>query len=165
MESRRDIKRAIEKEIKRGSAPVIYTGLRFEPDTYHLIPDEDKMNHVLDYLFRNGEFANLADEQIRSNIYLDSFMGMMNFRSAKNDLDKTALEATAKKHLECIFLQCLMERKEVIKRQPMLAEYSEDMKRIYMLDNVDVLFQCLLLDTMNEDNGQFVAQMTASFRI
>lgn len=212
MDSRRDVKRTIEKEIKKGSAPILYSGLRFDADTYHLVENEEKLNHVLDYLFRNGEFANLADKQIRSNIYLDTFMGKMNFRSARNELDRRALEATAKryimkkqpsfennvyvenliccfdiaeeemkkrqctfqgqdvaaliftkKHLECIYLQCLMDRKEVINRQPALAEYSEDMKRIYMLDNVDGLFQCLLMDTMDEDDGQLVAQMTTIY--
>lgn len=214
MESRRDVKRAMEKEIKKGSAPIIYSGLRFDADSYHLLENEEKLNHILDYLFRNGEFANLADKQIRSNIYLDTFMGKMNFRSAKNELDRRALEATAKryimkkqpvfennvyvenliccfdmaeeemrkrqciykgqdiaaliftkKHLECLFLQCLMDRKEIINRQLVPSEYSEDMKRIYMLDNIDGLFQCLLMDTMDEDDGQLVAQMTTIYKI
>ena len=99
MDSRRDVKRTMEKEIKKGSAPILYSGLRFDVDTYHLVENEEKLNHVLDYLFRNGEFANLADKQIRSNIYLDTFMGKMNFRSAKNDLDRRALEATAKRYI------------------------------------------------------------------
>lgn len=214
MESRRDIKRAIEKEIKKGSASVIFSGLRFESDTYHLIQDEDKMNHILDYLFRNGEFANLADEQVRSNIYFDNCMGIMKFRSAKNEFDRKALQNSAKKyiakkkptyenniyvenliccftveedklkkrqctykgqdgaamifskkHLECIYLQCLMDRREIMINNLVPENYSEAMKRIYMLDDVDVLFQCLLMDTMDEDNGQLVAQMTTIYSL
>ncbi len=42
------------------------------------------MNQLLDYFFRNEEYAALADRQVKSNIYAE--MGKrLNFRSARSD--------------------------------------------------------------------------------
>ena len=71
MESQRDILRVIEKEIKKGSAPVAFAGLGFSEECYHLVdtiirrirkkiePDSAKPRYILNvwgmgYKF-NGE--------------------------------------------------------------------------------------------------------------
>ena len=51
MESQRDILRVIEKEIKKGSAPVAFAGLGFSEECYHLVDSQAKMNQLLDYFF------------------------------------------------------------------------------------------------------------------
>ena len=51
MESKRDILRVIEKEIKKGSAPVAFAGLGFSEECYHLVDSQAKMNQLLDYFF------------------------------------------------------------------------------------------------------------------
>ena len=48
MESQRDILRVIEKEIKKGSAPVAFAGLGFSEECYHLVDSQAKMNQLLD---------------------------------------------------------------------------------------------------------------------
>ena len=68
MESKRDIFRVIEKEIKKGSAPVGVAGVGFSEECYHLVDSQAKMNQLLDYFFRNEEYAALADRQVKSNI-------------------------------------------------------------------------------------------------
>ena len=40
MESQRDILRVIEKEIKKGSAPVAFAGLGFSEECYHLVDSQ-----------------------------------------------------------------------------------------------------------------------------
>ena len=60
MESQRDVLRMIEKEISKGSVPVRFAGMGFTEDTYHLVESKAKMNQLLDYFFRIGEFAALA---------------------------------------------------------------------------------------------------------
>ena len=40
MESKRDILRVIEKEIKKGSAPVAFAGLGFSEKCYHLVDSQ-----------------------------------------------------------------------------------------------------------------------------
>ena len=82
MESQRDVLRMVEKEISKGSAPVRFAGMGFTEDTYHLVESHAKLNQLLDYFFRNGEFAALADKQIKSNVYMDAFGKKLNFRSA-----------------------------------------------------------------------------------
>ena len=197
MESKRDILRVIEKEIKKGSAPVAFAG-------YHLVDSQAKMNQLLDYFFRNEEYAALADRQVKSNIYAE--MGKrLNFRSARSDRERKNMEVTAKrwikkkhptfdgdvyvenircfldiskeelekrkctvneqdttalifsqKHLEALYLQCLMHRRNAMQEVPELKGLSETCNRIYKLQDVDVLFQCLLMDQMYWEEKLYV---------
>lgn len=99
MESQRDILRVIEKEIKKGSASVAFAGLGFSEECYHLVDSQAKMNQLLDYFFRNEEYAALADRQVKSNIYAE--MGKrLNFRSARSDRDRKNMEVAAKQWIK-----------------------------------------------------------------
>ena len=99
MESKRDILRVIEKEIKKGSAPVAFAGLGFSEECYHLVDSQAKMNQLLDYFFRNEEYAALTDRQVKSNIYAE--MGKrLNFRSARSDRDRKNMEVAAKRWIK-----------------------------------------------------------------
>lgn len=100
MESQRDVLRMIEKEISKGSVPVRFAGMGFTEDTYHLVESKAKMNQLLDYFFRIGEFAALADKQVRSNVYMDAGFKKVNFRSAISELDRRNMEAAAKRWMK-----------------------------------------------------------------
>ena len=100
MESQRDVLRMVEKEISKGSAPVRFAGMGFTEDTYHLVESQAKLNQLLDYFFRNGEFAALADKQIKSNVYMDAFGKKLNFRSAISELDRRNMEVSAKRWIK-----------------------------------------------------------------
>ena len=72
MESQRNVLRMIEKEISKESVPIRFAGMGFTEETYHLVESQAKMNQLFDYFFRTGEFAALADKQVRSNVYMDA---------------------------------------------------------------------------------------------
>ena len=198
MESQREVLRTIEREISKGSAPVRFSGMGFPEDTYHLVESQAKLNQLLDYFFRIGEYAALADKQIRSNVYMDVHGKKVNFRTSKSEMDRRNMKISVKrwikqkhpsfdgdvyvenvrcflelsddegekrdcviggaettalifsrKHLEALYLQCLVHRKEAMQHTAELEGFSEMCNRIYRLEEVDVLFQCLLLDQMD----------------
>ena len=212
MESQRDVLRMIEREIQKGSVPVRFAGMGFTDDTYHLVESQAKMNQLLEYFFRNGEFAVMADKQVRSNVYMDGAGKKPEFRPAKSDRDRRNLEETAKrwirkkhptfdgdvyvenvrcflelpeeekekrkcvvngeettalifrkKHLIGLYLQCLIHRKEVMQEIPQLEGFSEVCNRIYRLQDVDVLFQCMLLDQMEWEEGKLYGHFSTIY--
>ena len=203
----------VEKEIKKGSAPVAFAGLGFSEECYHLVDSQAKMNQLLDYFFRNEEYAALTDRQVKSNIYAE--MGKrLNFRSARSDRDRKNMEVAAKqwikkkhptfdgdvyvenircfldisqeelekrkctvneqdttvlifsqKHLEALYLQCLMHRRNAMQEVPELKGLSETCNRIYRLQDVDVLFQCLLMDQMDWEEEKLYVQFSTIYII
>ena len=88
MESQRDVLRTIEKEISKGSAPVHFEGMEFEKDSYHLVDSQAKMNQLLDYFFRVGEYGGIAGKLLKSNVYMDAAGKKPNFRTAKSEFDR-----------------------------------------------------------------------------
>ena len=171
----------VEKEIKKGSAPVAFAGLGFSEECYHLVDSQAKMNQLLDYFFRNEEYAALTDRQVKSNIYAE--MGKrLNFRSARSDRDRKNMEVAAKrwikkkhptfdgdvyvenircfldisqeelekrkctvneqditalifsqKHLEALYLQCLMHRRNAMQEVPELIRiYYADLRTKFL---------------------------------
>lgn len=212
MESQREVIRKIENEIRKGSAPLHFEEMRFMEDSYHLVESQAKLNQLLDYFFRNGEYAELADWQVKSNVYMDAFRKNLVFRSAKSKLDRQNMEGSAKswikkrhptfdgdvyvenarcfftlaedeverrrcivgkeqttamifskKHLAALYLQCLISRKEVQQHSEYKDGLSEVSNRIYRLENVDVLFQCLLMDNMNWEDGRVYCQFSTVY--
>mgnify|MGYP000531352625 CR=1 FL=1 len=201
----------VEKEIKKGSAPVAFAGLGVSEECYHLVDSQAKMNQLLDYFFRNEEYAALAERQVKSNIYAE--MGKrLNFRSARSDRDRKNMEVAAKrwikkkhptfdgdvyvenircfldisreelekrkctvneqdttalifsqKHLEALYLQCLMHRRNAMQEIPELKGLSETCNRIYKLQDVDVLFQCLLMDQMDWEEEKLYVQFSTIY--
>ena len=201
----------VEKEIKKGSAPVAFAGLGFSEECYHLVDSQAKMNQLLDYFFRNEEYAALTDRQVKSNIYAE--MGKrLNFRSARSDRDRKNMEVAAKrwikkkhptfdgdvyvenircfldisqeelekrkctvneqditalifsqKHLEALYLQCLMHRRNAMQEVLELKGLSETCNRIYKLQDVDVLFQCLLMDQMDWEEEKLYVQFSTIY--
>lgn len=212
MESQREITRMIENEIRKGSAPICFERLEFTEDTYHLVESQAKLNHLLDYFFRNGEYASLADKQVRSNVYMDTAKKVPSFRSAKSELDRRNMEESAKrwiekkhpsfdgdvyvenircifsmsedeaekrkcvvdgeqttamifsrKHLTALYLQCLINRKEIMQHREYLEGVSEVCNQIYRLKDVDVLFQCLMMDNMEWEDGRMYGQFSTMY--
>ena len=71
MESTRDARRMIEKEIKKGSAPLTFDHIDYRPDALHKIESESDFKRVLVYLFRIAEYENLANDMTRNNVYTE----------------------------------------------------------------------------------------------
>lgn len=202
------------ERVKRGlgKPTIIYVkSLGFSEECYHLVDSQAKMNQLLDYFFRNEEYAALTDRQVKSNIYAE--MGKrLNFRSARSNRDRKNMEVAAKrwikkkhptfdgdvyvenircfldisreelekrkctvneqditalifsqKHLEALYLQCLMHRRNAMQEVPELKGLSETCNRIYKLQDVDVLFQCLLMDQMDWEEGKLYVQFSTVY--
>lgn len=54
MESLRDVKRVMEREIEKGSCPLQFEYLEFGEKPFQFIESEKKLNEVLSYLLRLG---------------------------------------------------------------------------------------------------------------
>ena len=203
MESQRDVLRTIEKEISKGSAPVHFEGMEFEKDSYHLVDSQAKMNQLLDYFFRVGEYGGIAGKLLKSNVYMDAAGKQPTFRTAKSEFERKRMKLATKqwikkkqpsfdgdvyvenvkcvfslteeekekikcrvngeettalifsrKHLAALYLQCLMYRKELALQKNKLEDVSEICNRIYRLEDVDVLFQCMMFDQIGYNDGK-----------
>ena len=212
MESQRDVLRTIEKEISKGSAPVHFEGMEFEKDSYHLVDSQAKMNQLLDYFFRVGEYGGIAGKLLKSNVYMDAAGKKPTFRTAKSEFDRKRMEMAAKqwikkkqpsfdgdvyvenvkcvfslteeekekrkcrvngeetaalifsrKHLAALYLQCLMYRKELALQKGLLEDVSEICNRIYQLENVDVMFQCMMMDMASCEEHKLYIQFFTIF--
>ena len=71
MESLRDVKRIMEREIQKGSCPLQFERLEFGEKPFRFVESEEKLNEVLSYLLRLGEFKQYADKRISNNVYMD----------------------------------------------------------------------------------------------
>ena len=74
MESTRDIRRMIDKEIKKGSAPMAFEYIDYRPDALQEITSESKLKEVLVYLLRIAEYENLANDMTRNNVYTENHL-------------------------------------------------------------------------------------------
>ena len=74
MESTRDIRRLIEREIKKGSAPLTFDHIDYRADALHEIQAESDLKRVLVYLFRIAEYENLANDMTRDNVYTENHL-------------------------------------------------------------------------------------------
>ena len=64
MESLRDVKRAMEREIKKGSCPLKFDRLEFGGAPFQIITSEEKLDEVLAYLLRVKSFWQFADDVV-----------------------------------------------------------------------------------------------------
>ena len=71
MESLRDVKRAMEREIKKGSCPLMFDRLEFGGKPFQSITSEEKLDEVLAYLLRLKSFRQYAEKTIINNVYMD----------------------------------------------------------------------------------------------
>lgn len=78
---------------------------------------------------------------------------------------KTTALIFSRKHLAALYLQCLVHRKEVMQHTAELVGFSEICNRIYCLEDVDVLFQCLLLDQMEWENGRLCVHFSTIYLV
>ena len=74
MESTRDIRRMIEREIKKGSAPLTFEHIDYHADALQEITSESKLKEVLVYLLRTAEYENLANDMTRNNVYTENHL-------------------------------------------------------------------------------------------
>ncbi len=71
MESMRDIDRAMEREIAKGSCPLKFVGIEFGDSPYQEIASKEKLLEVLSYLLRTGDYGRFAGKGTGNNVYMD----------------------------------------------------------------------------------------------
>ena len=62
VESLRDVKRAMEREVKKGSCPLMFDRLEFGSKPFQTITSEEKLDEVLAYLLRVKTFRQYAEK-------------------------------------------------------------------------------------------------------
>ncbi len=71
MESMRDIDRAMEREIAKGSCPLRFVRIEFGDSPYQEIASREKLLEVLSYLLRTGDYGRFAGKGTGNNVYMD----------------------------------------------------------------------------------------------
>ena len=69
MESMRDTKRIMEREIKKGSTPLSFEQMEIDKNNYQEITSVEKLTQVLQYLHRVGNYKSLAGKTVINNVY------------------------------------------------------------------------------------------------
>ena len=92
MESLRDVKRAMEREVKKGSCPLMFDRLEFGSKPFQMVTLEEKLDEVLAWLLRLKSFRQYAEKSIINNVYmdLDMFCKNMQFKRTRSVIDETA---------------------------------------------------------------------------
>ena len=88
MESMRDMNRAIEREIQKGSCPLRFEQKGFGEYAYNEISSKDKLKEVLSYLLRIGEFEKYTTKMVISNVYMDVKFGKPEYRRTHTAFDR-----------------------------------------------------------------------------
>ena len=210
MESMRDIDRAMEREIAKGSCPLRFVKIEFSDSPYQEIASREKLLEVLSYLLRTGDYGRFAGKGTGNNVYMDmkgrkaafkrtrSFIDRNNIFSAirrygkkiKPDFDgHTYLETMrccfelpegeqekyrvtydgqetfalpmSDKYILGLYTHCISARRAVPEDMDIPSTgFSEKERGIVSLEGVrDVLFQCLLFDTIKCGEGMLYADL------
>ena len=210
MESMRDIDRAMEREIAKGSCPLRFVKIEFGDSPYQEIGSKEKLLEVLSYLLRTGDYSRFAGKGTGNNVYMDlkgrkpafkrtrSFLDRNNIFSAirrygkkiKPDFEgHTYLETVqcffgltegeqekyrvtydgqetfafpmSDKYILGLYTHCILARRAVSVDMDIPGTgFSEKEQGIASLEDVrDVLFQCLLFDTIKCVEGVLYADL------
>lgn len=97
MESMKDVGRVMEREIKKGSTPLVFDCLGFGDYSYNMIASKEKLLQVLSYLLRIGEYEAFAGKTIGNNVYMDIRGKKTVFKRARLIYERNNIFATIKR--------------------------------------------------------------------
>ena len=100
MESLRDVKRAMEREVKRGSCPLMFERIEFGNKPFQSITSEEKLDEVLAWLLRIKSFRQYAEKTIINNVYMDLDMlcKKTQFKRTHSVIDREGIYARVQKY-------------------------------------------------------------------
>lgn len=100
MESLRDVRRAMEREVKKGSCPLMFDRLEFGGKPFQFIMSEEKLDEVLAYLLRIKSFRQYAEKTIINNVYMDLDMlcKKPQFKRTHSVMDREGIYAKVQKY-------------------------------------------------------------------
>ena len=101
MESLRDVKRVMEREIEKGSCPLQFEYLEFGEKPFQFIESEEKLNEVLSYLLRLGEYRGYTEHLVGNNVYMDLDMlcRKIQFKRTHSPVERSEIQWTSRARL------------------------------------------------------------------
>ncbi len=100
MESLRDVKRVMEREVKKGSCPLMFDRLEFGSKPFQTVTSEEKLDEVLAWLLRLKSFRQYAEKTIINNVYmdLDIFCKNIQFKRTRSVIDREGIYARIQRY-------------------------------------------------------------------
>ena len=98
MESMRDIDRAMEREIAKGSCPLRFVKIDFGVSPYQQIASKEKLLEVLSYLLRTGDYGRFAGKGTGNNVYMDIKGRKPTFKRTRSFIDRNNIFVTIRRY-------------------------------------------------------------------
>lgn len=100
MESLREVKRVMEREVEKGSCPLMFDRLVFGGKPFQIITSEEKLDEVLAYLLRIKSFGQYAGKTTINNVYMDLDMlcKKKQFKRTHSVLDREGIYARVQRY-------------------------------------------------------------------
>ncbi len=100
MESLRDVRRAMEREVKKGSCPLMFERIEFGDKPFQTITSEEKLDEVLAWLLRVKSFRQYAEKTIINNVYMDLDMlcKKTQFKRTHSVIDREGIYARVQRY-------------------------------------------------------------------
>lgn len=98
MESMRDVNRVMEREIAKGSCLLKLDNIEFGEYSYREIVSEEKLQEVLSYLLRIGNFSQYAGKTVINNVYMDLQRKKPIFKRTKTAIERNNIFSTIKRY-------------------------------------------------------------------
>ena len=100
MESLRDVKRAMEREAKKGSCPLMFDRLEFGSKPFQPVTSEEKLDESLAWMLRIKTFRQYAEKTIINNVYMDLDMLCKNpqFKRTRSVMDREGIYARIQRY-------------------------------------------------------------------
>ena len=98
MESMRDIDRAMEREIAKGSCPLRFVKIEFGDSPYQEIASREKLLEVLSYLLRTGDYGRFAGKGTGNNVYMDIKGRKPAFQRTRSFLDRNSIFSAIRRY-------------------------------------------------------------------
>lgn len=214
MESLRNVKRTMEREIKKGSCPLGFDRIEFGADPFRSATSEGKLDEVLNFLLRTGFFRQYAGPCVINNVYMDPGLSgrEAKFRRAHSIVQREEIYLRVQRHkkrmkpdyggrvcvetVRCffklpeeemekcrvdfygretyafamsdryilgLFTYCENARKTAAWDGVRYGHLTADGQRIVRLEGVDVLFQALLLDSVEHMGNGIAADLCSVY--
>jgi hypothetical protein len=91
MESMRDTKRIMQREIEKGSTPLSFEKISLNDECYQEIVSREKLTEVLQYLHRIGPYKEIAEKTVINNVYTYMRGNVPDFCRARSRFDRDKL--------------------------------------------------------------------------
>ena len=100
MESLRDVKRVMEREVKKGSCSLMFDRLEFGSKPFQTVTSEEKLDEVLAWMLRLKNFRQYAEKTIINNVYMDLDMLCKNpqFKRTRSVMDREGIYARVQRY-------------------------------------------------------------------